>query len=147
MVFLRMEDGYPRYKMQMTTFTWPATAGTVLHSRVIQRQERARYGAQGKGQTFWFAMRWTEIDEAYFGQSSRWIDSVPAHKEARRYLAGDSVSVHYFPDDPSIATIETDYEWVNVPFLWFLMLQFFALLSLYSSLEQQWRFIKSRLRS
>lgn len=149
-VFMFSEEGYPSYKAQSIAKTWPTTVGVVEHSDVILNSinyptstadSRAdllfRY--QVNGVTY-------RINEAYFGQTEVWIDSLSAHEEALRYPVGARVWVHYLPEDPSTATVETNYRFVNVPFIWSIVLGAFALLGLYSALEQYWRYIKSRRR-
>lgn len=144
--FCMMDEGYSRYKIQSTAKAWPTTMGVVEHSAVIDsHQWPGESYSQAKIIVRYVVGDVTyKINEAYIGQSKIWRDSRSAYREARRYRVGDQVNVHYSPNDPSLAAVETDFKLLTPAFYLFVILEAFALLSLYSSLEQHWRFIKSR---
>lgn len=147
-VFIFSEEGYPSYKAQSIAKTWPTTVGVVEYSDVILNSIHYPTSTADSRADLLFRYQVNGItyliNEAYFGQSEVWIDSLSAHEEAARYPVGARVRVHYLPEDPSMATVETSYRFVNVPFIWSIALGAFALLGLYSALEQNWRYIKSR---
>lgn len=146
-VFMLSEAGYPSYKVQSTAKTWPTTTGVVERSDVTTASQFLAGSDNAKADIL---IRYQvdgvtyRINEAYFGQSAVWLDSLSAHEEALRYSVGDKVQVHYSPDNPSVATVETAFRLLTVAFVWTVMLGAFALLALYSSLEQNWRYFKSR---
>ncbi|RYG11418.1 MAG: DUF3592 domain-containing protein [Chitinophagaceae bacterium] len=144
--FFMSDELYPRYKARSNAATWPITTGVVERSEVIttilkynffQRADIViRY--QVDGVTY-------RINEPYFGQAERWQDSKVACADVSRYPVGKKVQVHHAPGDPLLATVETDFTIYTTSFGVFVLIEALAMIGLYSSVVETWRYRKHHL--
>jgi hypothetical protein len=86
--------------------TWPTVSGVVTNSKVVT------YSRKGKTRhRFDIAYEFVVSGQSYSGSRVRFggvgTSKATAEDLVKRYPAGSSVTVHYFPDDPAECTLET----------------------------------------
>ena len=88
--------------------SWPTVPGEIFDAQVERTSSRwlgryqatVTFGYKVDGQSY-TSTRLTH------GDPERFSDSVKASMEARRYVPGTPVDVHYHPKDPKVAVLQT----------------------------------------
>jgi hypothetical protein len=105
---------------------WPTTLGTVITSRVESRRE-TMYGSGNRGMTVWSPLVeyvYQIGTRKYHGTRIGFGPTVSGGRElaeavSARYPEEATVTVHYHPDNPSLATLETQiaHGWLGFVFV------------------------------
>lgn len=100
---------------------WPTTTGRITRSRVVPgRRNQAYYDVHYEYRAY---------GQTYTGSRVRFggalnANSADARETTRRYPVGQNVVVHYYPDKPSLATLEQKVS--GLVWLWIVLGLFFV---------------------